>query len=128
MKYFCSVCGYDALTKAPVDYNICPCCGTEFGYDDVAHSWDDLRTLWLSKGAHWFSKHTPPPPAWNVLNQIGLLNVQHMRNIAGTTNGEVPTVKEGSLMSKPVVLNEPPIRISGTTANVEFKRNAKVAA
>jgi hypothetical protein len=128
MKHTCPVCGYDALARAPVDYYICPCCGTEFGYDDIAHSWDDLRNLWLSKGAPWFSKRTAPPADWDVLNQIGRLTVQNVRNIAGTTPGEVPVLREESLVSKPVVLNEAPVRVSGTTDNIEFKRDAKVAA
>jgi hypothetical protein len=39
-QYSCHVCGYSMLDEPPYDkygcatYTICPCCGTEFGYDD----------------------------------------------------------------------------------------------
>ncbi len=70
MTYHCPVCGYANLVEPPADYNICPCCGTEFGYDDLAHSWEQLRQRWLSKGAPWFSRHTPPPSEWNPVAQL----------------------------------------------------------
>lgn len=40
MKYNCSVCGYNNLNFKPyyengyASFQICPCCGFEFGYDD----------------------------------------------------------------------------------------------
>jgi hypothetical protein len=57
--YVCPVCGYPDLNEPVYDsfgcasYNICPCSGTEFGYDDstVAHS--DLREKWVSEGMKW---------------------------------------------------------------------------
>ncbi|MGH8013635.1 MAG: hypothetical protein ACREQ4_14155 [Candidatus Binataceae bacterium] len=122
MKNYCPVCGYDSLTKPPVDYNICPCCGTEFGYDDIAHSWDELRTLWLSGGARWFSKHTPAPAEWNVLNQVAQLNAQHMQTVAGTTNRDVTFPTLYFEISQVV---QEPVRDSATT---EIKKIDKVAA
>lgn len=131
MKYNCPVCGYDALAKPPVDYYICPCCGTEFGYDDVAHTWDELRNLWLSKGASWFSKHTPPPPEWDVLNQVARLNVRNVQNITGTSS-EITLINEAGLLNKVKVMifseNDVPIRALATTDNVEVKKANKVAA
>jgi hypothetical protein len=67
---YCPVCGYDALTAPAADYNICPCCGTEFGYHDLGHTWAELRENWLWKGMPWFSHHTPPPNGWNPQEQL----------------------------------------------------------
>jgi hypothetical protein len=130
MKHFCPVCGYDSLTRPPIDYLICPCCGTEFGYDDVAHSWDELRSLWVSKGAAWFSKHTQPPQEWDVLNQIARLTLQNMRNIAGTNDPIVAITKMEDLINEATVLSETdvPIRARATTDNVQAKRADKAAA
>jgi len=71
--YECPVCGYDALLEPPADYNVCPCCGTEFGYHDLVHSWSELRANWLAKGANWFSSYTHPPYGWNPMRQIQAL-------------------------------------------------------
>jgi hypothetical protein len=57
-------------------FEICDCCGTEFGYHDHARSDDELRRLWLAAGAHWHRKSRPPPPGWapsEQLRQAGLL-------------------------------------------------------
>ena len=62
--YTCPVCGYDQLNDPPVDYNICPSCGTEFGYHDFTKSWDQLRSEWVAKGSKWLSKHIPAPANW----------------------------------------------------------------
>lgn len=48
----------------PEDNNICSSCGTEFGYDDVSKSRDQLTRAWVAKGAPWFSKYASPPPNW----------------------------------------------------------------
>jgi hypothetical protein len=84
MKYRCPVCGYDALSDPPRDYMVCPCCGTEFGYHDLVHSWEDLRSRWLAKGAPWFSKHLTAPTGWDPNVQLAA---------AGFTVAEVDTMK-----------------------------------
>jgi len=74
--YVCPVCGYSHLDEAAYDgfgcasYNICPCCGTEFGYDDsvVAHA--DLRKKWISNGMQWWSKHQLKPDGWDPNKQL----------------------------------------------------------
>lgn len=74
--YVCPVCGYPSLTEAAYDghgcasYDICPCCGTEFGYDDstVVHS--DLRRKWVSEGMQWWSKYQPKPDDWDPIKQL----------------------------------------------------------
>lgn len=70
MRYTCPVCGFSNLRQPPEDNNICPCCGTEFGYDDFSKSHQELRLAWLAKGAPWFSRHTPPPQNWNSIQQL----------------------------------------------------------
>lgn len=66
MTYCCPVCGYDQLRSAPANHMICPCCGTQFGYDDYAESHSALRQNWMSAGCKWFSRQTPPPANWSV--------------------------------------------------------------
>jgi hypothetical protein len=69
--YMCPVCGYPKLTEPPYDhhgcasFDICPSCGTEFGYDDDANSHEELRSAWIDGGKLWFSKATLPPPNWD---------------------------------------------------------------
>ena len=73
--YTCPVCGYQHLDEAAYDgfgcasYNICPCCGTEFGYDDskIAHA--ELRKRWVSDGMQWWSKHQIKPDDWDPIKQ-----------------------------------------------------------
>lgn len=75
--YPCPVCGYDRLEFPPENHYICPCCGTEFGYEDFAETfqdrqrrWVELRLRWIDRDMPWFSRATPPPPDWNPRRQI----------------------------------------------------------
>ncbi|MFZ5638655.1 MAG: hypothetical protein ACOY82_18930 [Pseudomonadota bacterium] len=68
--YFCPVCGWLGLEVRPVhpfdSYEICSCCGTEFGLD-VSEK-DDIEIVredWLNEGAAWFSEEDRPAD-WNV--------------------------------------------------------------
>src|SRR5579871_3371250 len=70
--FICPVCGYD-LPFAPFDNEICPCCGVEFGTDDVSYTHEDLRRRWIHEGCNWFSDHTHPPPGWNPWSQVAKL-------------------------------------------------------
>jgi len=70
MKYACPVCGYGGLYRPPRDYYTCPCCGTEFGYDDYAQDPQELRRRWVVSGAVWFSKTRPAPPGWSAFMQL----------------------------------------------------------
>lgn len=94
MSYMCPVCGFGAMTKPPADYNICPCCGTEFGYDDLRHPWEELREAWLSKGAPWFSRQTPAPEGWNPVKQLLEAGCAEQGDRAATSN-EVLTYPPG---------------------------------
>lgn len=77
----CPVCGYDALRRPPKNYSICPCCGTEFGHDDLEASLEILREEWVSRGMKWFSRRTLPPENWSPVTQI--LNVGDASALAG---------------------------------------------
>lgn len=51
--------------------NICPCCGTEFGFDDdLGVSYRELRDRWVEDGTPWFSTVDAPPPLWDGINQL----------------------------------------------------------
>lgn len=67
--YRCPVCGY-AMPFAPEDNNICSCCGTEFGYDDLNKTHGELTRLWIAHGAKWFSSYVKPPRNWNPWLQL----------------------------------------------------------
>jgi hypothetical protein len=71
--YTCPVCAFNQLTFPPQDHVICPCCGTQFGYDDVAHSYRELRNIWLGKGGEWFNIECPSFATrrhWNAWDQL----------------------------------------------------------
>ena len=52
------------MTYPPTDYNICQCCGTEFGDDDADLSHVELRQRWIERGSLWFFGN--PPEGFNV--------------------------------------------------------------
>lgn len=68
MKYTCPVCFYDKLEFPPSDYEICPCCGTEFENDDERASHAQLRAEWIRRSAPWFYRQ--PPTNWNPWMQL----------------------------------------------------------
>ena len=71
MNYTCPVCAFRDLPLPPTSFTICPCCGTEFGYDDFAIGYDALRQRWISHGAQWFaSDEWPAPQGWNAFVQL----------------------------------------------------------
>jgi len=74
--YTCPVCCYAGLDEVPYDefgcasYIICPCCWTEFGYDDSSVAYSELRKKCVSKGMPWWSKHQIKPPDWDPIRQL----------------------------------------------------------
>lgn len=81
--FVCPVCGYPKLFEPAWEgdspsYEICPSCGTEFGYTDwgdgseasraIAHV--ELRAIWKDKGCPWRSQHRAPPPGWDPIAQL----------------------------------------------------------
>jgi hypothetical protein len=81
--FLCPVCGYnDTLAPPYADgqddwyQEICPSCGTQFGYDDCTRTHHELRQRWLDGGARWWSPD-PQPPNFNGVDQLkiaGLLD------------------------------------------------------
>jgi hypothetical protein len=70
MNYICPVCAFKAMPYAPVPYNICPCCGTEFGVDDRLQSTQQTRQTWIKNGMPWFDDITSPPFNWSASIQL----------------------------------------------------------
>jgi len=85
MTYICFVfvCGFDQLTEPPYDehgyssFEICSCCGFEFGFDDGSQgiSFDEYRKSWLDKGAVWFYPKCKPLN-WDLKKQLLNINYQ----------------------------------------------------
>jgi hypothetical protein len=72
----CRVCGLQQVEPpwgeddmSPT-YDICDCCGVEFGYEDSATaSVKRYRLEWLQQGAPWFRPEARPPD-WDPEEQI----------------------------------------------------------
>jgi hypothetical protein len=80
-RHICPVCGYPNLEEPPYDQygcpssEICPCCGTEFGYDDANISHNELRNKWIIKGMKWYVKEKQPE-GWDVNVQLKALEIK----------------------------------------------------
>jgi hypothetical protein len=83
---FCPVCRYPGVEAydqyACSTFEICPCCGNEFGYDDATRSHAQLRLEWIAAGMPWWSTATKPPAGWDARHQLG--------------NGDYPITEEGA--------------------------------
>ncbi|HFT8656195.1 MAG: hypothetical protein E7D37_04275 [Enterobacter cloacae] len=74
--YVCRVCGAEQLdppwgedSQIP-NYDICDCCGVEFGYEDMnLESIKRYRQKWLDSGANWFRKKNKPE-SWSLDRQL----------------------------------------------------------
>ncbi|MDX2242976.1 MAG: hypothetical protein NW224_20035 [Leptolyngbyaceae cyanobacterium bins.302] len=74
--YRCRVCGFlheeppwgdDGKTPT---FNICECCGTEFGYEDATpKAIQSARKNWLSNGAKWYLPEFRPSD-WDLSEQL----------------------------------------------------------
>lgn len=62
----CPVCFYAGSYEL---WDICECCGTEFGFDDWNTTHDELRRRWIEGGCVWWSSTTPPPD-WDPHAQL----------------------------------------------------------
>ena len=71
----CPVCGYDGLEEPAYDedgvpsFEICPCCGIEFGYEDATKPHESLREEWIAKGMSWWADDKPPS-GWDPTQQL----------------------------------------------------------
>lgn len=89
--FTCPVCYYDQLEEPATDYNICECCGTEFGTDDDGRSWDQLRAEWIRCGARWFLDD--PPPLWNPFKQLLVANFMPSYATGVTVSSHAPSIE-----------------------------------
>jgi hypothetical protein len=68
----CPVCGFDKLLEPPYSiddcpsYEICSCCGFEYGYDDADqhYSFEGYREKWIKNG-YEFTDEDDKPTGWN---------------------------------------------------------------
>lgn len=73
---FCRVCGLKQSEppwgedgESPT-FEICDCCGVEFGYEDNTYaSTLKFRKKWLKEGAHWFHSENKPKK-WTLEKQL----------------------------------------------------------
>jgi hypothetical protein len=75
----CRVCGLEQANPpwgrdgGHPSHAICPCCGTEFGYDDVTdEAIITTRERWLMEGAEWFLPDRKPV-RWKAQKQLANL-------------------------------------------------------
>ncbi|MDQ3648866.1 MAG: hypothetical protein M3458_01040 [Acidobacteriota bacterium] len=122
MRYTCPVCGYNQLEDAPANHEICPSCGTEFGYHDFTRSHVELRAQWLAKGAQWHSRIDPKPYGWNPYRQLfdaGLgydLNAQSARNNKDVIILETGNYRDEELTIREILSMPPRVERSEITA------------
>jgi len=86
MAYICPVCGFDGLDAAPYgagEYEICPCCGFQFGVtdDNQGISFHEWREAWIEQGLPWTSKGRPAPLGWNAMEQLRRLQGSEIQNL-----------------------------------------------
>ena len=72
--YKCPVCGYDKFSALVGLGDICPSCGTEFGFSDDEVSYDHLRHHWLMEGGKWWSRRVSKPAGWLVGQQLSKIS------------------------------------------------------
>jgi len=74
MKNVCPICGFDKLKEAPFSkegapsYEICACCGFEFGFDEIECR-DVYLKKWIEHGSKWFVPELKPRD-WNLEEQL----------------------------------------------------------
>lgn len=82
MNYICLICGFDKLYEPPYDkyscasFEICPCCGTEFGYHIVHPNQEKITLLkekWIKNGMI-FNNNNRIPLNWSSSEQLKNLN------------------------------------------------------
>ncbi len=81
MDTLCPVCGLllDDPTWAEglPSFEICPCCGTQYGYDDCCGGdaaarpawYRQARQAWVARGMRWWSSGKPPN-RWDAVSQL----------------------------------------------------------
>lgn len=76
LNYTCPVCGWPEMEEPAYDefgsssFEICRCCGTQFGYQDARRTHAELRAEWISGGMRWSSKAAQQPAGWDPVAQL----------------------------------------------------------
>ena len=72
----CRVCGWTHASPpwgengSSPTFEICSCCGTEFGYEDAnADAIKSARQRWIDSGGKWFSP-AMRPSGWSLEEQL----------------------------------------------------------
>lgn len=73
-EYICRICGLiqDEPTweEEVSSHNLCPCCGVEFGYEDITLiSIRQYRTKWIDLGYKWVEPNLMPQN-WDIDKQL----------------------------------------------------------
>ncbi len=84
MDYTCPVCGFSELTEEPYSdsgggsYEICYCCGYEFGVtdDDLGFSIEQWRKKWIKENMAWDRGREEPPKGWDPKEQLKNIGVE----------------------------------------------------
>ena len=74
------------MDRAAADFNICPCCQTEFGYSDAGRNHAELRADWIEDSAPWRSSVVAKPDGWNGYVQLvvnGLITLDDFALLTG---------------------------------------------
>ncbi len=80
-KHTCPVCGFNGLKEPSYgksdepSYEICPCCGFEFGFDGDNNNqavFTEFRQRWIENGTPWFMQKLKPKN-WDIHKQLGNL-------------------------------------------------------
>jgi hypothetical protein len=57
-------------------FDICDCCGIEFGYEDwCKESLFEYRTEWIKSGANWFTQKSKPDD-WSLKDQLRKIGIE----------------------------------------------------
>ena len=82
-KYICPVCGFDGLEEPAYDdmgepsFEICACCGFEFGFDDGSEhkTFEQYRAEWIKNGAKWENPKAKPEH-WDLDIQLNNIDIK----------------------------------------------------
>jgi hypothetical protein len=81
-EYHCPACGflhdYKPWDGESASFNICACCGIQFGYTDAAggninerkNKYISWRKNWIENGMKWSSIGIKQPVNWNPFDQL----------------------------------------------------------
>lgn len=115
-EHTCPACGYSAdIDFHPHDYDICGCCGTEFGYDDRVLTHEQLRAEWIQKGCPWFDPNEQKPLGWNAYDQLQrakLIPTLTLSTTTQTTIGRATLQGGGPVIRVRLSGNQPEFRLA----------------